>query len=100
MAESAEIERIARDVVNAHTVMNAVTSVISRPSVDWTDDPIIEINVVVRPEAETALLKGETPLNILTRISDQLIGLGEHRFPIIHYATTADMEAVNDASEP
>lgn len=98
MAENAEIERIAQDVVNANTVTNAVVSVHSRPSVDWTGDPIIRISIVVRPEAEAALT-GETPLNILTRISDQLMGVGEERFPIIDYATTADMEAADDDPE-
>ncbi|MCD0422122.1 hypothetical protein LOC51_33340 [Rubrivivax sp. JA1024] len=99
MVESAEIERITRDVVNAQTISQAVVSVRSKPSIDWTGDPTIDISVVVRPEAEAALLTEETPLNILTSISDQLLEVGEDRFPIIHYATTEDLEAAIDDSE-
>jgi hypothetical protein len=95
IAENAEIEQITRKIVDANTVTNAVVSVRSRPSVDWTGDPVIRISIVVRPEAEVSLT-GETPLNILTSISDELMRLGDDRFPIIDYATTADMEAAGD----
>lgn len=98
MAEKAEIERIARDVVNAQTQTNAVVAVLSEPSIDWTGGPILRIRIVLRPEAGSAL-EGETPLNILTKLSEQLMGIGEDRFPVIDYATTADLEGANDASE-
>jgi hypothetical protein len=52
----------------------------------------------VKPEAEETLV-GEAPLNILTKISDALMAAGEDRFPIIDYATTAEMEAVDGNSE-
>uniref|UniRef100_Q07UH8 Uncharacterized protein n=1 Tax=Rhodopseudomonas palustris (strain BisA53) TaxID=316055 RepID=Q07UH8_RHOP5 len=98
MADNAEIEQITREIVNANTMPDAVASVRSRPAVDWTGDPIIRISIVVRPETEAALT-GQTPLNILTKISDQLMAVGEDRFPIIDYATTADREPADDDPE-
>lgn len=99
MAESTEIERIARDAVNANTISQAVVSVRSAPSTDWTGDPVIDINVVIRPEAEAALLARETAMNILSGVSDRLMEIGEERFPMIHYATTAELEAAVDDPE-
>lgn len=98
MINLAGIERIARDIVNANTTPDAVVSVAVKPSVDWTGDPVLAISVVIRPEAEKSLT-GKAPLDILTGISDGLQAVGEERFPIIDYATTAELEAANAASE-
>ena len=103
MVEHVQIERIARDVVNANTAFDSVVSVSSRDGLDWTGDPIVRISIVVKPEAAD-VLTGKAPLNILTGISDQLMAIGEDRFPILDYATTADLEAdleaADDDSEP
>ncbi len=98
MTDLAEIERITQGVVDANTAPGTTVSVSSKPAIDWTGDPILEVSIVIKPEGE-ALLIGQTPLNILTQLSDRLMDVGEDRFPIIDYATTAELEAVDVDSE-
>ena len=99
MAEAEEIERIAREVVDANTAPDTVVSVSSMPSLDWTGDPILKVSIEIRTDKQS-LLSGRAPLNILTQLSDRLVDAGEDRFPIIDYATTEEREAAGDNSEP
>lgn len=46
------------------------------------------------------MLKGSVPLDILVRLHDRLWEESETRFPIIDYATTAELAAAGDDSQP
>lgn len=90
MAELLEIERIAREVVNANTVPGTIVSIGAKDGVGWDGDPLIRLSVVITPEAQSNLLSGAS-VNILTGLSDALIAAGEDRFPMIDYTTTTEL---------
>jgi hypothetical protein len=99
MSELANIEHITAEVVNAHTAVSAVRSVHAEPSVDSTGDEILRISIELSPEA-AKMLKGSVPLDILVRLHDRLWEEDETRFPIIDYATTDELAAAGDDSQP
>lgn len=90
MAEHAQIERIAQDVVNANTAPDSVVSVSTRDALDWTGDSIVRVSIVLTEESAEKL-RNDTPLNILTQLIAGLENAGETRFPIIDYATPAEL---------
>jgi hypothetical protein len=99
MSELADVERITTEVVDAHTAPSAVRAVRVKPSVDSTGDDILRISIELSPEA-AEMLRGTVPLDILVQLHDRLWEAGETRFPLIDYATTDELAATGDDSQP
>jgi hypothetical protein len=59
----------------------------------------LRISIELSPEA-ARMLNGSVPLDILMQLQDRLSKSGETRFPIIDYATTDELAAAGDASQP
>lgn len=97
MADQIEIERIAREVVNANTASGGIISLQVRDDVDWMGDPIIRISVVLADEAMNAF-DGEASIRVLSQVNDRLEATGDSRFPMIDYATPSELAEENAAS--
>jgi hypothetical protein len=98
MVEQAEIERIAKDVVCANTSPDVVVSVSSKEDQGWTGDPILRVSVVIK-EGSSDRFRDEIPLKILTELRERLEIAGEARFPILDYATPAELAAEQNISD-
>jgi hypothetical protein len=61
-------------------------------------DPALRITIVLAPGA-AASISGEAVLKTLAQISDTLQEQGEERFPILHYATSDELEELAEASD-
>ena len=89
MAETVDIERIAKEVVSANTAPGTVVGVSAREGVGWDGDEILRIRIELRDDT-TENLEGNVPSDILIQLNDRLIQIGEERFPVIYYETEAD----------
>ncbi|MBC7586544.1 hypothetical protein FNL55_01060 [Tardiphaga sp. vice352] len=92
MAEHAQIERLTREIVDANTAPGSVVSVSARDSLDWTGDPIVKVSIVISDESARKL-RNKVPLDILSQLMNGLQAAGETRFPILDYATPAELSA-------
>jgi hypothetical protein len=99
MSELADVVDITTEVVDANTAPSAVRSVHAKPSLGSTGDEILRISVELSPEA-AEMLRGTVPLDILVQLHDRLWEKGETRFPLIDYATTDELAAAGDDSQP
>jgi hypothetical protein len=99
MSELADVVDITTEVVDANTAPTAVRAVHVKPSVDSTGDEILRISIELSPEA-AEMLRGTVPLDILVQLHDRLWEKGETRFPLIDYATTDELAAAGDDSQP
>ena len=99
MSDTAVVEQITREVVDANTAPQSVRSVRAVDSIDSVGEDALRISIELAPEAEPLLLSGETPVNILIQSIDRLDGVGEKRFPIIDYATTDELATLSDDSQ-
>jgi hypothetical protein len=98
MLPQAKINEIVGEVATAYLTSEIVDRVISEPSVDSAGNDAVKITIVIKPDA-IERLKGDPILDALLAIHDKLNEAGEERFPMVHYATQAELDEV-DESEP
>ena len=93
MLTTDEISQIVSEVVRANTTPTSVKSVLAEAATDSEGDAALRITIVVTPAAVTLLEKGPV-LDALVQVQDRLREAGEERFPIVHYVTEEELEAI------
>lgn len=96
MLESQKISDIVSQVVQANTSPTSVLDVKAEPAMDWAgEEEVLRITIVITPEAVSQLAAGRA-LDTLVQIRDRLGEAGEHRFPILEYATERELVDIDD----
>ena len=68
----------------------------AEPTATFDGEDAVRITIVLTPEAVDQLAAGD-PVDVLSRIWDGLRSAGDERFPILEYATEAELEDVGDS---
>lgn len=71
-----------------------VEGVLSEPTVDYDGRDALRITIVLKPGVVTKL-DGDDLLDTLVQIQQSLLKSGEERFPMVEYATQAELDDVN-----
>jgi hypothetical protein len=96
MLDTNEITNIVRQAVEANTAPNSVRRVMAEPAATFAGEDAVMITIVLTPEAVAQLVKGDA-LDVLSRIWDGFRRAGDERFPMLEYATEAELEDVGDS---
>lgn len=91
MLDITQVRDIAEEVVRAKLGTKLVEDVYAEPATDWTGDDALVVRVVLHPDAMSALTEGRKFSMAQRALGDRLLELGEMRFPLIRYATRADL---------
>lgn len=91
------------DEINATTATTASTflnlaiapRVISEPTIDSKGDEALRV-IVVLSDDEARQIDGDTALDLMVKIDDDLRAKGEERFPIVEFATEQELAAGDD----
>ncbi len=94
MLDNDQIVAIATAVAKKQLGMKAVLRALSERASDSEGREALRVTIVIAPDVAKRL-KGEAVLDTLTEISNRLLKEGEERFPIMEYATEAEL---NDAA--
>jgi hypothetical protein len=95
MLDTDQIARIVTGAVEANAAPNSVRRVMTEPAATFDGEEAVRITIVLTPEAVDQLANGD-PVDVLGRIWDGLHDAGDDRFPILQYATEAELEDVGD----
>lgn len=95
MLPQAKIDEIVAEVATAYLTRETVERVMSEPTVDSQGEEALRITIVIRSDA-VEKLKDDPVLDTLLEINDRLQEAGEQRFPLIRYATQAELDDVDD----
>ncbi|HEU5272278.1 MAG TPA: hypothetical protein VFU97_01350 [Xanthobacteraceae bacterium] len=90
MLDDDKIVSIATDVATANLSHAHVTSVSSEPTIDSEGHDALRITIVLAPDSATSL-SGDKVLDTLLQIRRNLQTAGESRFPIVEFATEAEL---------
>ena len=96
MLDQDQVDQIAREVATANLTSHAVTSVSSASTTDSEGREALRITIVLEPDA-VPKLTGDAVLDTLVQIHDHLRKAGEERFPLIEYATEAELQDSGDS---
>ena len=96
MLDTDQISQIVTGAVEANTTPNSVRRVMAEPAAAFDGEDAVRITIVLTPEAVKQLAAGD-PVDVLVRIWNGLRKAGDDRFPILDYATEAELEAVGDS---
>lgn len=96
MLENPEIERIVKSTATANLSSSSVISVRSIPYIDSEGQQALRIIIVLTPSS-TSSIQGEAALNTLVQIQERLLHAGESRFPLVEYATEAELAQSGDS---
>jgi transketolase N-terminal domain/subunit len=91
MLDREKIEQIAKKVAAANLAGAGISAVQSEPFIDSKGHEALRITIVLTPES-VASIDGKMTLNTLVQINSELQRAGEERFPLVEYATTAELE--------
>jgi hypothetical protein len=95
MLDADQIAQIVTSAVDANAAPNSVRRVMTEPGEAFDGEDAVRITIVLTPEAVDQLKHGD-PVDVLARIWDGLHDAGDNRFPILQYATEAELEDVGD----
>lgn len=95
MLEREQLKKIISDVVATHTTPGSVIDVMTEPATAFDGEEAVRITIVLTPNAVTQLEAGPAGDTVI-QIMDRLRAAGEERFPILQYATEAELEQVGD----
>ncbi len=96
MLQEDQIAQIVTRAVEANAAPNSVRRVMTEPAATFDGEEAVRITIVLTPEAVDQLANGD-PIDVLSRIWDGLRSAGDERFPILQYATEAELEDVGDS---
>ena len=96
MLEQEKIDQIARKVADANLPKHAVTRVSTALTTDSQGRDALQITIVLEPDA-VPKITGDAALDTLVQIHDNLRKAGDDRFPIIEYATEAELQDSGDS---
>ena len=91
MLDREKIEEIAKKVAIANLTSASVSTVQSEPFIHSKGHEAVRITIVLTPES-VASIDGKMTLNTLVQINNELQRAGEERFPLVEYATAAELE--------
>lgn len=97
MLGTEKIVAIASEVARTHLKAANVRQVLVEPASDSEGNDAVRITIVI-PAGAATRLKGGAALDVLVQIHDSLRDAGEERFPLVEYATKAELESVGDPS--
>ena len=95
MLPQTRIDEIVAEVATAYLTRENFERAMSEPTVDSQGEDALRITIVIKPDA-LERLKGGPVLDTLFQISERLQEAGENRFPLVHYATEAELNEVDD----
>jgi hypothetical protein len=96
MLKPNRISKIARDAAMANLASSAVSRVISEATTDSEGRDALRITIVIHPDA-LGRLTGDSALDTLVQIQEDLREAGEQRFPIVEYATEKELQESGDS---
>ena len=96
MLDEARIAEIARLTARETLTAKWFEDVLVEPAVDSDGNDAVRITVIIAPAA-VRRLGGEAVLQMLVKLRRRLDTEGETRFPIIEYATQAELAASGDS---
>lgn len=96
MVDQNKVKQIARAAATANLSPAAFTDVLSESTTDSTGGEAVRITIVIKPDF-VAKLEGDAVLDTLVEIQDKLRAAGDDRFPIVEYATEAELQDSGDS---
>jgi hypothetical protein len=67
----------------------------SEPTIDSEGEEAVRITIVIKPDA-LGKLKGDPVFDTLVGIHTRLRAAGEERYPLVRYATEAELDELDD----
>jgi hypothetical protein len=100
MLDFLTIEKIATRAAKAQVADAGLERIVVAPAVDSDGRDALRITLVLKPEAVRAL-SGDAALDLLVSVQQELARRDEERFPIVEYATEAELqEEKQEEGEP
>jgi hypothetical protein len=96
MLQEDQIAQIVTRAVEANAAPNSVRRVMTEPAATFDGEDAVRITIVLTPEAVDQLADGD-PGDVFIRVWNEMRAAGDHRFPILDYATEAELEDVGDS---
>jgi hypothetical protein len=96
MLDTTKVIQIARAAATTHLSSSVFSNIFTEPATDSEGHDALRITIVIEPGV-AARLEGDAVLNTLLEIQDKLREAGEERFPIIEYATEAELQDSGDS---
>lgn len=96
MLNNAAVSEVATKVAKRFAALE-LERVITEPVIDSEGEEALRITLVVKPDVAQRL-NGDTTLDILVRLQQELQKDGEDRLPIVEYATEQELNS-EDAEE-
>ncbi len=97
MLDTKQIDDIVKKAARAHFPPRLVQRVFSEPVIDSQGRDALRFTIVVAPDALEAV-EDDALLETLVQIRRDLDAAGEDRFPIVNYATQAELNDVGAES--
>ena len=94
MIDLKKVSEIAVDVGKANLGAKNVLRVVSQPTTDSEGQEALHVLIVLAPRV-AARFKGDEVLDTLVQVLKRLRDAGEQRFPIIEYATEAELADID-----
>jgi hypothetical protein len=94
MTDLEKVTEIAADVAKANLGPKNVLRVVSEPTTDSEGQEALHLLIVIAPGV-AARFNGDEVLDTLVQILNRLRDAGEERFPIIEYATEAELADID-----
>jgi hypothetical protein len=93
--ENDKVRNIATEVATANLTSQVISSVLAESTTDSVGHDALKITVVLTPNSSDHI-QGKAALTTLAQIRSRLQAEGEERFPIIEYATEAELSERGD----
>jgi hypothetical protein len=95
MLDIEKVTQISSDIAKANLPPRSVVRVESEPTVDSEGHDALHLTIVVASDAADKIT-GDAVVDTLVQIHDHLRDAGDAGFPIIEYATEAELEEIGD----
>lgn len=96
MLNEKELQNLAKHAADKRLPEFHVSRVLTEPTVDSEGNEALRVVFVLAPDAVDAI-DAENALQLLVDLHNELMRKGDDRFPIIEYATEADLEESVDS---
>lgn len=97
MLDNKEIDDIVKKAARAHFPARSIRRLFSEPAIDSQGREALRFTIAVTPDA-LQRAADDALLEALAQIRRNLGSAGEDRFPIVNYATQADLDDVSAES--
>jgi len=93
--KSDDINDTASNAASTVLHLTAAPRVFSEPTIGWQGDETLRVTVVLSDDV-VSKIDGETALDLVVKIGEDLRDKGEERFPIVEFATEEELAAGDD----